>query len=69
MSSLSACKLPLPTQGLKKEHSQFKEMLGEADKEHNRIVQIATEVKQIGQQYGHEVAFENPYTTLEVEVT
>ena len=52
-----------------KEHSQFKETLGEADKEFNRSVQIATEVKQIGQQYGHEPAFENPYTTLGVDVS
>ena len=50
-------------------HSQFKETLGEADKEFNGIVQIATEVKQIGQQYGHESAFENPYTTLGVDVS
>lgn len=54
-------------QDLMRAHSQFKETLGEADKEYNAIVQIATEVKQIGQQYGHEAAHSNPYTGLQID--
>ena len=50
-------------------HSTFKETLGGADKEFNEIVQIANEVKQIGQQYGHGSAFENPYITRGVDVS
>ena len=56
-------------QDLMRAHSQFKETLGEADKEYNAIVQIATEVKQISQQYGHEAAHSNPYTGLQIDVS
>ena len=52
-------------QDLIRAHSTFKGTLGEAEKELNGIVQIASEVKQ----YQHESARNNPYTTLQVDVS
>ncbi|XP_013386575.1 alpha-actinin isoform X1 [Lingula anatina] len=50
-------------QGLIDAHEQFKQTLGEADKEFNSIIGLVTEVTRMCQQYDL-VLPENPYTTL-----
>ena len=39
-------------QGLMDAHEQFKQTLGEADKEYNAIMSLGTEVTRMAQQYG-----------------
>ncbi|KAI1295512.1 Alpha-actinin, sarcomeric [Halotydeus destructor] len=51
-------------QGLIEAHEQFKQTLGEADKEHQAIVGLANEVQKIATQYQVPGGIENPYTTL-----
>jgi len=51
-------------QGLIDAHEQFKQTLGEADKEFNAVMSLVQEVSRIAQQYGIQGASENPYTTL-----
>ena len=49
-------------------HEQFKQTLGEADKEYNAIMSLGTEVTRMAQQYGITGGLENPYTTLSTQV-
>ncbi|KAL1448731.1 hypothetical protein MTO96_028167 [Rhipicephalus appendiculatus] len=51
-------------QGLMDAHEQFKQTLGEADKEHKAIIGLAQEVQAIASQYQVPGGVENPYTTL-----
>jgi actinin alpha len=51
-------------QGLIDAHEQFKQTLGEADKEYQAIMSLASEVVRLAQQYGITGVTENPYTTL-----
>lgn len=55
-------------QGLINAHEQFKQTLGEADKEHKAIVGLAQEVQSIATQYHVPGGIENPYTTLNAQV-
>ena len=55
-------------QGLIDAHEQFKQTLGEADKEYNAIMSLGTEVTRMAQQYGITGGLENPYTTLTTQV-
>ncbi|EEC18998.1 alpha-actinin, putative [Ixodes scapularis] len=55
-------------QGLMEAHEQFKQTLGEADKEHKAIVGLAQEVQAIAGQYQVPGGVENPYTTLTSQV-
>ena len=55
-------------QGLMDAHEQFKQTLGEADKEYNAIMSLGTEVTRMAQQYGITGGLENPYTTLSTQV-
>ncbi|XP_064603072.1 alpha-actinin-like [Liolophura sinensis] len=50
-------------QGLIDAHEQFKQTLGEADKEFNTIISLVQEVQRLSQQYGMAPP-DNPYTTL-----
>jgi len=52
-------------QGLIDAHEQFKQTLGEADKEYNGIMGLVHEIQRIAQQYGIQNAMENPYSTLQ----
>jgi actinin alpha len=56
-------------QGLVEAHEQFKQTLGEADKEHTSIVSLAQEVQSIATQYQIPGGIENPYTTLTAHVS
>ncbi|GFS72139.1 alpha-actinin [Trichonephila clavipes] len=51
-------------QGLIDAHEQFKQTLGEADKEHKSITALAQEVQTIATQCQIPGGIENPYTTL-----
>lgn len=51
-------------QGLIDAHEQFKQTLGEADKEHKSIISLSHEVQTIATQYQVPGGIENPYTTL-----
>lgn len=51
-------------QGLIEAHEQFKQTLGEADKEHKAIVGLASEVQAIASKYQVPGGVENPYTSL-----
>uniref|UniRef100_A0A4D5RA68 F-actin cross-linking protein n=1 Tax=Scolopendra viridis TaxID=118503 RepID=A0A4D5RA68_SCOVI len=51
-------------QGLIDAHEQFKQTLGEADKEYKAIVSLVQEVQSIAQKYNIPGGVENPYTTL-----
>lgn len=51
-------------QGLIDAHEQFKQTLGEADKEHKSIIGLSQEVQNIATQYQVPGGIENPYTTL-----
>ncbi|CAG2163676.1 unnamed protein product [Oppiella nova] len=51
-------------QGLVEAHEQFKQTLGEADKEHSSIASLSQEVQSIATQYQIPGGIENPYTTL-----
>jgi actinin alpha len=51
-------------QGLIDAHEQFKQTLGEADKEYNSIIALVQEVQRISQQYGIMGGMENPYISL-----
>lgn len=53
-------------QGLIDAHEQFKQTLGEADKEFNAVMALVQEVNRIAQQYGLTIS-ENPYTTLSAQ--
>uniref|UniRef100_A0A2R5LCI1 F-actin cross-linking protein n=2 Tax=Ornithodoros turicata TaxID=34597 RepID=A0A2R5LCI1_9ACAR len=55
-------------QGLINAHEQFKQTLGEADKEHKAIAGLAQEVQSIATQYHVPGGIENPYTTLNAQV-
>ena len=55
-------------QGLIDAHEQFKQTLGEADKEYNAIIGLVQEVQRISQQYGITGGADNPYTTLSAQV-
>lgn len=55
-------------QGLIDAHEQFKQTLGEADKEFNAIVGLIQECQRIAQQFGIHGAADNPYTTLTAQV-
>uniref|UniRef100_A0A6G4ZWP7 F-actin cross-linking protein n=1 Tax=Rhipicephalus microplus TaxID=6941 RepID=A0A6G4ZWP7_RHIMP len=55
-------------QGLMDAHEQFKQTLGEADKEHKAIIGLAQEVQAIASQYQVPGGVENPYTTLTSQV-
>ncbi|XP_070378242.1 alpha-actinin isoform X3 [Dermacentor albipictus] len=55
-------------QGLMDAHEQFKQTLGEADKEHKAIIGLAQEVQTIASQYQVPGGVENPYTTLTSQV-
>ena len=50
-------------------HEQFKQTLGEADKEYNAIMALVQEIQRISQQYGIQNALENPYSTLQANVS
>ncbi|CAH1791427.1 unnamed protein product [Owenia fusiformis] len=54
-------------QGLIDAHEQFKQTLGEADKEFNAIIGLVNEVQKIGMQYEITGASVNPYTTLSAQ--
>ena len=56
------------SQGLIDAHEQFKQTLGEADKEFNAIIGLVQEVQRISQQYGITGGADNPYTTLSAQV-
>ena len=56
-------------QGLMDAHEQFKQTLGEADKEYNAIMALVHEIQRISQQYGIQNALENPYSTLQANVS
>ncbi|XP_013778077.1 alpha-actinin-like [Limulus polyphemus] len=45
-------------------HEQFKQTLGEADKEHKAIIALSQEVQTIATQYQIPGGIENPYTTI-----
>lgn len=51
-------------QGLIDAHEQFKQTLGEADKEHKSITALSQEVQTIATQCQVPGGIENPYTTL-----
>lgn len=51
-------------QGLIDAHEQFKQTLGEADKEYKAIVSLVQEVQAIATKFNIPGAIENPYTTL-----
>lgn len=51
-------------QGLIDAHEQFKQTLGEADKEHKSIIALSQEVQTIATQCQVPGGIENPYTTL-----
>ncbi|RWS21109.1 Alpha-actinin: sarcomeric-like protein, partial [Leptotrombidium deliense] len=51
-------------QGLIEAHEQFKQTLGEADKEHRSIIALSQEVHTIATQYQIPGGLENPYTSL-----
>ncbi|ELU16302.1 hypothetical protein CAPTEDRAFT_101963 [Capitella teleta] len=51
-------------QGLIDAHEQFKQTLGEADKEYNSIISLVQEVQRISQQYGIMGGNENPYISI-----
>ncbi|XP_015905751.1 alpha-actinin isoform X1 [Parasteatoda tepidariorum] len=51
-------------QGLIDAHEQFKQTLGEADKEHKSIIALSQEVQTIATQCQIPGGIENPYTTL-----
>lgn len=51
-------------QGLMEAHEQFKQTLGEADREHRSIVGLAQEVQTIAAQFQVPGGVENPYTSL-----
>ncbi|RWS10034.1 Alpha-actinin: sarcomeric-like protein, partial [Dinothrombium tinctorium] len=51
-------------QGLIEAHEQFKQTLGEADKEHRSIIALSQEVQTIATQYQIPGGLENPYTSL-----
>ncbi|XP_054165938.1 twitchin-like [Oppia nitens] len=51
-------------QGLVEAHDQFKQTLGEADKEHSAIISLSQDVQSIATQYQIPGGIENPYTTL-----
>ena len=55
-------------QGLINAHEQFKQTLGEADKEFQAIIALVQEVTRLAQQYGISGVNENPYTTLSAQV-
>ena len=55
-------------QGLISAHEQFKQTLGEADKEFQAIIALVQEVTRLAQQFGISGASENPYTTLAAQV-
>ena len=63
-----SCVLVCGVQGLMDAHEQFKQTLGEADKEYNAIMSLGTEVTRMAQQYGITGGLENPYTTLSTQV-
>jgi len=54
-------------QGLIDAHEQFKQTLGEADKEFGAIMGLVQEVQRTAQQYGISGASDNPYTTLSAQ--
>lgn len=56
--------LNLILQGLIDAHEQFKQTLGEADKEHKSIIALSQEVQTIATQCQVPGGIENPYTTL-----
>ncbi len=58
----------LAFQGLIDAHEQFKNTLGEADKEYQGIMGLINECQRIAQQYGIQTAEDNPYTTLSPQV-
>lgn len=51
-------------QGLIDAHEQFKQTLGEADKEYKSIISLVQEVQTIAQKHQIPGGIENPYTTL-----
>ena len=55
-------------QGLIDAHEQFKQTLGEADKEYRSVMALVEEVQRISQQYGIQGGADNPYTTLSAQV-
>lgn len=55
-------------QGLVEAHEQFKQTLGEADKEYRSIVSLSQEVQTFATQYQIPGGIENPYTTLTAQV-
>jgi len=50
-------------------HEQFKNTLGEADKEFKSLVELLAEVKRISDEHGIPGGVENQYTTLNSQVT
>ena len=56
-------------QGLIEAHEQFKQTLGEADKEHSSIVSLSQEVQSIATKYQVPGGIDNPYTTLTARVS
>ena len=54
-------------QGLIDAHEQFKQTLGEADKEFGSIMGLMQEIQRMAQQYGLTLQ-DNPYTTLSAQV-
>ena len=54
--------------GLIDAHEQFKQTLGEADKEYSGILGLVQEVMRIAEQYGIMGGMDNPYTTLSAQV-
>ena len=56
-------------QGLIDAHGQFKNTLGEAEKEFTGIMSLVQEVSRTAQQYGITGVSDNPYTTLSAQVS
>ena len=56
-------------QGLIDAHEQFKQTLGEADKEYAAIMGLVSEVQRLAQQFGISGGKDNPYSTLVPQVS
>lgn len=56
-------------QGLLEAHEQFKQTLGEADREHRSIISLSQEVQTIATQFQVPGGVENPYTSLTSNVS